>query len=510
MQRTPFQGRILILGFGGVARCTLPLILRHIEISRERIIVLDKEDLSAAQADPAFLGVRFVKAKITQASYRSEILRHIGPGDLLIDLAWNLGCTDLLSLCREQDIRYVNTSVELWNPYENRDELAPVDKTLYVRQMAIRELIASWGDNAGATAVLDHGANPGLVSHFAKQGLFDLATHWLRERPADERRGAVEESLATRDWPALAQALDVKVIHVSESDTQVARTQRRAGEFLNTWSVEGFYEESIAPAELGWGTHEAEFPKDGHRHATGPGNQICLSTFGMNTFVRTRVPSGEITGMVIRHGEAFSLSDYLTRYDADGRAVYRPTVHYAYCPCDVALESVAELRETGYPNPDDWRILSDEIVSGRDELGVLLMGHDFQSWWTGTVLTIDEARTLVPGQNATTLQVAASVVGAVLWMFRNPQAGVLLPDALPYDEILEFAKPYLGKVVSTPIAWMPTQFRGLTEGADVSADEHWQFGKFRVEQPPRVRVPRKPVSPVESIPLPALAGSGDA
>ena len=43
-------------------------------------------------------------------------------------------------------------------------------------------------------------------------------------------------------------------------------------------------------------------------------------------------------------------------------------------------------------------------VCGYDELGVLLMGHDFHSWWCGTILDIDEARRLVPGQNATTLQ----------------------------------------------------------------------------------------------------------
>ncbi len=51
------------------------------------------------------------------------------------------------------------------------------------------------------------------------------------------------------------------------------------------------------------------------------------------------------------------------------------------------------------------RILNDEIISGRDELGVLLLGHDYTGWWTGSLLSIDEARAILPGQSATTLQV---------------------------------------------------------------------------------------------------------
>ncbi len=188
--------------------------------------------------------------------------------------------------------------------------------------------------------------------------------------------------------------------------------------------------------------------------------------------------------MVIRHGEAFSISEFLTLQGDDGGVAYRPTVHYAYCPCEAALESIAELRENGYPPPSDWRILRDEIVGGKDELGVLLMGHDLKSWWTGTVLGIDEARKLVPGQNATTLQVAASVVGAVLWMLRNPRQGVRLPDELPWTEILDFARPYLGRVVSKAIDWMPTT-RSRDRRVPVSDKSNWQFEAFSVGHPPQ-------------------------
>jgi homospermidine synthase len=201
----------------------------------------------------------------------------------------------------------------------------------------------------------------------------------------------------------------------------------------------------------------------------------------MNTYVRSRVPSSEIAGMVIRHGEAFSISEFLTVADDDGDAIYRPTVHYAYLPCDCAVASLDELRDQNYEMHPSWRIMKDEIVHGYDELGVLLMGHDYRSWWMGTILDIEEARRLLPGQNATTMQVAASVLGAVQWMLRNPREGVLLPDALPHQEILEVARPYLGKVVSIPIDWTPCGVDGRDREIDGSSDETWQFGNFLLD-----------------------------
>lgn len=46
--------------------------------------------------------------------------------------------------------------------------------------------------------------------------------------------------------------------------------------------------------------------------------------------------------MVIRHGEAFTISDHLTVWQ-EGTAIYRPTVHYAYCPSNEAIVSMREL-----------------------------------------------------------------------------------------------------------------------------------------------------------------------
>lgn len=478
----PFNGRILILGFGSVSQCTLPLLLRHLELRPEQVTVLDFVDCRKQLAPYVARGVKSVRERITPENYETVLATHLQPGDVLVDLAWNIECTALLDFCRRRGVLYVNTSVEVWNPYAGADTKAPPERTLYARHMALRKMVGAWNDHATPTAVLDHGANPGLVSHFTKTALIDIAQRIIAEKPDDPRRSALEDFLAAGRFNRLAQATGVKVIHISERDSQISNKRRRGSEFVNTWSVEGFYEEGIAPAEMGWGTHEKKLPHDAWQHKDGPRNQICLERFGMNTFVRSRVPSSEIVGMVIRHGEAFSISEFLTVKGARGKALYRPTVHYAYLPCEYAVASLDELREQDFRMHEKWRIMRDEIVCGYDELGVLLMGHDFQSWWCGTILDIDEARRLVPGQNATTLQVAASVLGAVTWMIKNPRRGVLLPDQLPHEEVLAVARPYLGKVISIPIAWTPLASAGDDEqSAQATADETWQFGNFLLE-----------------------------
>lgn len=480
MHKVPFSGRILVLGYGSVAQCTLPLLLRHLDVAPQRVTVCDFVDARHLLQPYIDQGVTFLNERITPERYREQLAAQVGPGDLIVDLAWNIETAALLDWCNAHDVRYINTSVEVWDPYEGHDSKTPPERTLYVRQMQLREMVAGWKKRPGPTAILDHGANPGLVSHFTKQALLDIGARLVSEKPADPRRSALERALADQTYNHLASLLGVRVIHISERDTQISNRRRR-NEFVNTWSVEGFYEEGIAPAEMGWGTHERTLPHDAWEHDSGPRNQICLARFGMNTFVRSRVPSSEIVGMAIRHGEAFSISEFLTVNDDTGQATYRPTVHYAYLPCDYAVASLDELREQDYKLHPSWRIMGNDIVHGYDELGVLLMGHDYRSWWTGTILDIEEARRLVPGQNATTLQVAASVLGAVTWMIRNPRRGVLLPDSLPHTEILDVARQYLGKVVSIPIDWTPCGTDEAELEADPSADELWQFSNFLLE-----------------------------
>ena len=481
--KTKFRGKILVIGCGFVARCTLPLLLKHIDMDPEKITVMDFVDNSRHIQDAIDKGVHFKVDKITKKNLAMKLASYVGSGDMIVDLAWNIDCLEILQWCHDNNVRYINTSVELWDPYEGAKDKLPTERTLYVRHMAIRKLIKSW-EKKGATAILEHGANPGLVSHFTKVGLIDIANKLIQKKPKDKRLPLIKKAVKEKDFPQLSMLLGVKVIHISERDTQITDKPKEVNEFANTWSVEGFREEGIAPAEMGWGTHEKRLPKGALYHQGGPGNQICLSQMGIKTWVRSWVPCGEITGMVVRHGEAFTISDHLTVWE-NGKPVYRPTVHYAYCPAEVAINSLHELEMRQFDLQEKQRVLTDEIISGKDELGVLIMGHDFKSWWVGSLLDIKESRELVPHQNATTLQVAASVIGAVTWMIKHPEEGVNVPDDLPHDEILSIAKEYLGPFISKAVDWTPLKTRVDLYQAynDVKFDyeDPWQFHNFLLQ-----------------------------
>lgn len=486
-----FDGKLLVIGCGSVSQCAIPLILKHIEMPAKKITIMDFVDNRSRIKDALDKGVNYTMERVTAENYAQLLGKYVGPGDMIIDLAWNIDCIAIVDWCRQNQVLYCNTSVEEWDPYKDSERNDPTKYTLYSRHMELRVKIPGWGDRNTITAIVDHGANPGLVSHFTKHALIDIAEKILKEKPKDPRKGQLEEALKNKNFAKLAQIEGVKTIHISERDTQITDKPKEVNEFVNTWSIEGFFEEGVAPAELGWGTHERLIPKNAYFHKIGPRNQICLTTIGMKTWVRSWVPCGEITGMVIRHGEAFSISDRLTVWD-DGKAVYRPTVHYAYCPCDAAINSLHELEMRQFKLQEKQRIMNDEITSGRDELGVLLMGHDFKSWWTGSLLDIEETRRIVPHQNATTLQVAISVVAASMWMIKNPKRGFLLPDDVDHEEILKVSIPYIKPFISQPVDWTPlknlnTKFTKF-DLPRPNDEDVWQFASFLVDPRERLNI----------------------
>jgi homospermidine synthase len=343
--------------------------------------------------------------------------------------------------------------------------------------MKLRKLTDTW-KGQGPTAIVEHGANPGLVSHLTKKALFDIATRAIKEGKA---AAGVAEALASENFPSLAHKLGVKVIHVAERDTQVSDKPKLFNEFVNTWSVEGFYEEGIAPAELGWGTHEKTLPAKAYEHQSGPKNQICIAQPGATTWVRSWVPNMETTGMLVRHGEAFTISDHLTVWDGD-KAIYRPTVHYAYCPTDAAIASMRELEMNQWNITSNQRIMNEEIIDGADHLGVLLMGHPYKSWWTGSLLNIHDSRKLIPKQSATTVQVSSAVYAAVAWAMANPNRGYMVPDDMPWREVLAYSEKYWGGYHSEAADWDPLMhrndlFKGWN-GRQYDESDPWQFSNF--------------------------------
>jgi len=463
-----YTGRVVMIGFGSIGQGTLPLILRHIDMDPKGITIITAEERGREEAEK--LGIAFIVNPLTRENYLSVLDPMLRAGDFLVNLSVEVSSIALMEFCHRKGVLYLDTCIEPWPGGYTDPSLSPSQRSNYGLREQTLELRRKTGGK-GPTAVVTHGANPGLVSHFVKQAVLDVAQATGLKASAPTSRAG---------WAALAQQLSIKVIHIAERDTQVANRPKKPGEFVNTWSVDGFYSEGSQPAELGWGTHERHFPADGNRHKFGSDCAIYLNRPGASTRMRSWTPlEGPYHGFLITHGESISISDYFTVKQGD-RAVYRPTVHYAYHPCDDAVLSIHELAGKNWHLQTEKRILMDEITEGIDELGVLLMGHAKGIYWYGSVLSIEEARALVPYHNATGLQVTTPVLAGMIWAIEKPDRGVTEPDEMDYDRILEISRPYLGKLVGEFSDWTLLKDRGRLFPEDVDASDPWQFKNFRV------------------------------
>ena len=466
-----FTGRILLLGFGGVGQTMLPMLLKHININPVNITVLEKDNhIKLFRTKYAGTGVKYVMTEIVRTNLDSTLSKYVSAGDMVINLSLNIDGIEIVTWCLEHGVLYTDTSIERWP--DKPDETIPhlADRTLYVTHRDIRAATAKW-KNRGATSLVTNGANPGLVSQFTKAALLDIA---------DAMNINYKLPTTREEWAILMMKTGTKVVHISERDTQVIDKPKAKDEFVNTWSCEGFWAEGRAPAELGWGTHERTSPINGFIHHEGAGNAAYLKTPGVATLAKSWAPkAGSFNGFVIQHSEAVTLSDYFT-VSKNGAPLYRPTVNYVYCPCDSTIASVHEFRGRELRIQDKTRIAKTEIVSGIDELGVLLLGHGLNGWWYGSQLGIEEARTLLPGEGPTTIQVAANMLAGIVWMIRNPGKGYVEPEELPHDFILNIAKSYLGPVVSVPTKWTPLKDRTTLFSTDTDAKHPWRFENFQV------------------------------
>src|SRR5271170_2655267 len=310
-----FPGRILFIGFGSIGQGVLPLVLRHIGIAPERITIVTAEDKGSEEA--AKYGVQFVKERLTRETYRRVLNPLLGRGDFLINVSVDVSSLALVKLCWEKGAMYLDTCIEPW-PGGYTDPTVPAARRT---NYALREeaLALRAGNARAPTAVLTHGANPGLVSHFLKQALLNIA--------ADTQVDAGNPT-SRAQWGELASRLNVKVVHIAERDTQVSSLPKQPGEFVNTWSIDGFVSEGSQPSEMGWGSHERNFPRDGKRNDSGSGAAIYLTQPGVATRVRSWTPlGGPYHGFLITHGEAISMADYLTLRN-EKQVLYRPSVHY--------------------------------------------------------------------------------------------------------------------------------------------------------------------------------------
>jgi homospermidine synthase len=440
---------IVVLGFGNIGQALSHVLRKH--YSDVPIHVLDERMTAPQILIAEEFAFTHTKLCVKRDNFKQELSSHVGKGTLVLNLATSISSHDMIEWAQSQGAYYLDTCIDPWEYADG--EIDSADNTNYHMRQEVINLKQRQCGISLPTAIVAHGANPGFVSILVKQALVEMQSRFLPEHVVPASQAG---------WAELAEQLQIRAIQVSERDTQSTSVPRAEGEFVNSWSVAGFVAEALQPVELGWGTHEASgpFAALAKHHAVGCKSAVFLSQIGAAANIKTWTPAaGEFTGKLISHNEAISLASYLSVKDDSG-VRYRPTVYYAYHPCDQAMESLALLNDGTRNAIASERVLKDEIDGGIDELGVLLLSEKYPSLWLGSQLSIEKARAMAPYNNATSLQVVGSIMAALAWLHENPRAGIVESEELEHSSVFENARPYWEPILMKFKEWHPNPQSG--------------------------------------------------
>lgn len=220
-----FKDNILIIGFGTIGQALLPIILQKIDCDIRKVTVIEDEDHQDV-FDKQFgdSGATYVKISMDEKNVIQLLDKHCGPNGFIANMSTTVHSAALIKWCRKNNALYVDTGNGFWkSAWDNEEDMDSEERNQYVVQERLRKEYGN--DLAGPTAILCHGANPGLISQFVKKGLIDLV----------DKLGLEYTKPTTREeWAHLMQRSGTKVIHCSERDTQVSYIPKQVDEFVCT------------------------------------------------------------------------------------------------------------------------------------------------------------------------------------------------------------------------------------------------------------------------------------
>ncbi|HQY22641.1 MAG TPA: saccharopine dehydrogenase NADP-binding domain-containing protein, partial [Gammaproteobacteria bacterium] len=104
--------KVIIIGFGSIGPAALLLILRHIDINPAEIEIIS--DSLKNQDIAENHGVKFSHFKLMPENYKKYLVSKLTQDDILINLSVEISSIDLIKLCQEMGVLYLDTSNEAW------------------------------------------------------------------------------------------------------------------------------------------------------------------------------------------------------------------------------------------------------------------------------------------------------------------------------------------------------------------------------------------------------------
>jgi len=471
-----FDGNIVQFGFGAVGKSFFENVSKEIKYNENKYFVIERySEEFDAYINLGGVAAGFISCDITKDNFGIIFDKYLNNGDLLIDFADTVSSTDLCDWCVERNIMYINTGNADWpekwpNIYEQNKLLSDLkEKHQKSRTTNLHPI------------VLQHGNNPGLVSHFVKAGIeFIVKTQHKKDK-------RIKAMIKENRYNEAALALGIKMVHVndidlqqlkgisSEANPQTPDNETSSDILYNTWCIDTFLFELLTEATFSIGTHENYEVSDECRHIDHERGFVELKTLSADIKGRTCYPGGVFEGFLVTHEETATIAKSL-EVKHDGKVIYRPTVMFIYTPCLSAAEFLSNAKVNSYPNPDPDKpqdcesetgdtiirgyryplkaevIYGDKIASGTEYVGVLLMGDNFQPVWAGNRVELpylyrDKKTTY--WQTPTITPVAISALSAICWMIKNKdKKGIFFPeDITDYKYILRIAEKHISKTI---------------------------------------------------------------
>lgn len=440
--------KLVIIGFGAVAKSLVMIMLNQkTSFDGLPIVIIECKDIKNSDTyitlckKKKFGPITYVNEKMIEQNYVELFDKYIAKitdieqecNAIVIDVAYRIDTLSLVQECQKRKCLYINTAIDEWihGPgilYDLKEHILNNMK---------------YDNDKHMTAVMNHGMNPGLVSHFVKMLLKCIV------KSSDNTNNI--QLYKQNKYNEVAKNLGLTLIQIAERDNQVTHLLSNERTFYNTWSVIGLLDEATIKAEISWGTHEQKIPQGADVSKLKDSGQIYLQQMGYQVRAKTFEPEGgQFTGYCIPHAECYSLVDFLSVKNAStNEVIYRPSAYYTYLIPDTAklICHYVDYCLDNHGLPHEEHVLrSDEIVCGYDSVGCLIhFGKNGKKYWMGSIVDNDSAKKISGEITGTCIQVGIGVLSCMEWMINNPYQGIIEPEDVNTNFVLSYSKKWLGK-----------------------------------------------------------------
>lgn len=415
--------KYLLIGLGAVGKSFLRILVEQNLFDRDSFFCIDPDpNVESAFLSYGGLSSHYICARLTENTYL-DYLEEYNSGDYVFNFANNIKDIALLELSIKSGFHYISLSDSNWDPYD------PTWISAHQHFLEYKKILKRCKKTIN-TSILEFGMNPGLVSVFAKKCIEHIVN--TEQNPFFQlNRKKLQSLIAKGRYGKVAKIIGVEYVVEIDNDDQIYTINQENGYIYSPWSPTSFLYESLSAPEISFGTRKQFYQFEEVRDCDFHDFYVSLPYHGIDCRETAFSPQGEVEGALITHEEVFSISKLFT----SGR--YKPTVYFVYSPCHIAEKSVQDNREN--LNASYKLLERKDLVQGGESVGIILQGRNFKTSYYGNYLDCSST-----DETPTVLQVSASAFAAYKYIYNHPNEGVLFPEDVEADEVLETASKYLG------------------------------------------------------------------